>query len=241
MKIIFLILFSSLAFAQGYYYGGAVPTIEFRASTTTDLGRSNNGDITATLPTGWQVGDVAVMIVYNDQGDASTPTNWTEIAGSPFGAGTEKMCVFVRTLWTGNPSAVTTISGSGTNIAHQAGILVYANVDTTNPISVIGAASNGTGTPNTAAAITTTSANQVVIGLCGRGDNDAGQYSEQTFGASATGVAERMDVLSAAGNDSNVSAYDKTSAATSTSSGNGSATTAATDPWVSVLIGLKLK
>jgi hypothetical protein len=241
MKIFFFLLFASLSFAQGWYYGGGVPSINFVASTTTDLGRTGNGDIVATLPTGWAVGNVAVMIVYNDQGDASTPTNWTEITGSPFGAGTEKMCVFVKTLWTGNPSATTTISGSGTNIAHQAGILVYANVDTTTPISVIGTVSNGTGTPVTAGAITTTSAGQVVIGLLGRGDNDAAQFSSETFNASGTGVAERMDVVTAAGNDANVGAYDKTIATTSTSSGNGSATAAVTDPWVSVIIGLKLK
>jgi hypothetical protein len=73
--------------------------------------------------------------------------------------------------------------------------------------------------------------------LCGRGDNEAA--SGQSFGGSTTGVTEYADAGTTSGNDSEVSAYGKRIDTSGSSSGNGSATTSATDPWVSVLIEIK--
>lgn len=198
-------------------------------------GRTGDGTLTCTFPTGFtaQAGYFAVMWVYNDQGDASTPTDWTEIAGSPFGTGTPKMCVFTKTLVGGESAPVTTISGSTTNASHCAQMVVFFNAQ----LGAIGTSSDGTGTPMTAGAITTTAHRSYVLGLCGRGDNE--NASGQTFGGSATGVTERADGGTGAGNDSQVSAYCKRIDTSGTSSGNGSATTSATDPWVSVLIEIK--
>lgn len=209
--------------------------ITFGVATTTELGRTGNGDISVTLPTNWAVGDYAVMWVYNDQGDASTPTDWSEISGSPFGAGTEKMCVFTKFLVSGEATPTTTISGSGTNISHCATILTYRGVSTSSPLNVIGTASNGTGTPMTAGGVTTTVNGCVAIQLCGRGDNETA--SNQSFNASTTGVTERVDQGTSAGSDSQNSAADKwiTSAG---ATGNASSDTSITDPWVSVVIAL---
>ena len=177
--------------------------ITFGAATTASIngapGRTGNGDISVTLPTGWTAGQVAIMGVYNDQGDASTPTGWTEITGSPFGTGTVKLCVFTRVMWSGTTAPTTTISGSGTNIAHVAAIATYNNVDTVNIIDVIGTSSTGTGSPMTCGGVTTNYDSSWVVVFAGRGDNE--DVNTQTINASATGVTERTDAGTNEGND----------------------------------------
>lgn len=197
--------------------------------------RTGDGTLTCTFPSGYTpvAGHFALMIVYSDQGSGSTPSGWSAVTGSPFGGGTEKLDVFYKVLAGGESDPVTTISGSTTNMSHCANMAIYTGVGS---IGAIGTASNGTGTPMTAGGITTTQDNSIVCCLCGRGDNE--NSSGQTFNSSTTGVAERLDGGTAAGNDSQVSMYDKTIATASTATGDGSATTSATDPWVSVIIEL---
>jgi hypothetical protein len=72
--------------------------------------------------------------------------------------------------------------------------------------------------------------------FCGRGDNESA--SGQTFGGSTSGVTERLDAGTSQGNDSQVSMADKAFAAGG-SSGAGSSTTSATDPWVAVIVSIK--
>lgn len=198
-------------------------------------GRANNGALTINFPSGYQpiAGDLGIILLYSDQGSGSVPTDWAEISGSPFGAGTDKLQIFTKTFVGGEPAPSTTISGSTTNASHCGNMAVYPD----GQIGAIGTASNGTGTPMTANAITTTDDNSVVLGCCGRGDNE--NASGQTFNASSTGVTEQLDGGTGAGNDSQVSMADKTIASSGTSSGNFSATTSATDPWVCVIIEVK--
>lgn len=209
----------------------------FVAVSTAALGRTGNGALSVSFPTGYTAtaGDFGVIILYSDQGSGSVPTGWTEIAGSPFGAGTEKFQVFTKTLAGADATPSTTISGSTTNISHCAGMLVSRSHTS---VGAIGTPSNGTGTPMTAGAITTTAAGSMVLGLCGRGDDEAA--SAQSLNASFAGVGEYLDQGTTQGNDSQVSAYAQYVASSGTSSGSGSAVTSATDPWVSVQIELKL-
>lgn len=207
------------------------------ATTTAAPGRSNNGDLTVTFPQGYTpiTGQFALFPVYLDQGDASTPTNWTEVTGSPFGTGTEKLCVFYRVLVAGDSAPVTTISGSGVNLVASAGMVVYGGVDTTTPIDGVGSGNQGTGTPMTATGFDPTTDNAVVLHICGRGDNETA--GNQSFGGSTTGVTERLDAGTNAGNDGQVSIADKLIA--TGASGDASSDTSATDPWVSVIIALR--
>lgn len=198
-------------------------------------GSTGNGTLTCTFPSGYTpvAGHFALMIVYLDQGAASTPTDWSAVTGSPFGAGTEKLAIFYKVLVGGESDPQTTISGSALNASNCANMAIYTGVGS---IGAIGTASNGTGTPMTAGAITTTANNSIVCFCCGRGDNE--NSSGQTFGGSSTGVNERLDGGTAAGNDAQVSMADKTIATSGSSSGSGSATTSATDPYVGVQIEL---
>jgi hypothetical protein len=199
-------------------------------------GRTGNGDLTCTFPSGYTptAGHFALMILYNDQGSGTTPSTWSAVTGQPFGAGTEKLNIFYKVLAGGEGSPVSTISGSGTNISHVANIAIYTGVGS---IGAIGSPSNSTGTPMTAAAITTTANNSIVCACSGRGDNE--DSGSQTFNGSSTGVNERLDGGTASGSDSQVSMADITIATSGSSSGAASSTTSATDPWVCVQIELK--
>lgn len=215
--------------APNFIIGATKGTI---AADSDGGGSTGNSTLTCTFPTGYTPlkGDLAVMILYLDQGSATTPTNWSVVSGAPFGAGTEKLYIFYKKLAGGESSPQTTISGSAVNLANCAQIAIYKGGN----IGTVGTGSNGTGTPMTATAITTTQNNAWVLFCCGRGDNE--NASGQTFNASATGVTERLDGGSAAGNDAQVSMADKFFATSGTSSGAGSSTTSATDPWVGVMV-----
>jgi len=215
----------------------AIAFIAGTAKTNTAApGRTGDGNLTVDFPAGYTptAGHFALIILYNDQGDGSTPTDWTEITGSPWGSATPKLCGFCKVLAGGESAPVTTISGSGTNVSHCANMAIYSGVDGTTPIDAVGTASAGDGTEMTAGGIDPPTDNAMALALCGLGDNhDAGG---QTFGGSATGVTERLDGGTNQGNDSQVSMYDKLIASGAT--GNGYALTT-TDPWVSVIIALK--
>ncbi len=206
-------------------------------TNTAAPGRTGNGDLTCSLPPGWTAGHLCLLILWNDQGTGSTPNGWTQIAGSPFGSSTPKLQVWWRFLQAGDSDPVTTISGSGTGISHCANLCTYSGVNTATPIQTIGTAQTNTGSPMTALEITTGSNNVVVLGICGRGDNE--DASGQAFGGDTTGVTERLDGGTNAGDDSQVSMYDKAFPTLGTLTGNGTATTSVTDPWISLLIALK--
>lgn len=204
--------------------------------TTAGDGRDGNGAITINWPSGYSplAGDFAVILLYSDAGSGSVPTDFSEVSGSPFGSGTPKLQIFHKSLAGGESAPSTTISGSASLNSHVANMAIYRG---SGAIGAVGTASDGTGTPMTAGAVTTTDDNSIVLFCCGRGDNE--NSSGQTFGGSSTGVAERLDAGTSAGNDSQVSMADKFFATSGTSSGSGSATTSATDPWVAVQIELK--
>ncbi len=206
-------------------------------TNTAAPGRTGNGDLTCTLPTGWTAGHLCLLILWSDQGTGSTPNGWTEIPGSPFGSGTPKLQVFRRFLQAGDSDPVTTISGSTTGASHCANLCTYSGVNTVTPILTIGSAQANTGSPMTALSITTGSDDAVVLGICGRGDNE--DASGQAFDGSTTGVTERLDGGTNAGDDSQVSMYDKAFPSLGTITGDGTATTSTTDPWISLLIALK--
>jgi hypothetical protein len=216
------------------------PAISFGVATgsgtTAVTGKAGNGDLTVALPAGWIEGQCAIMVVYSDAGSGSVPTGWNEITGSPFGSATPKLQIFWRILITGDTNPITTISGSSGTLSSVGAIATYNSVHLTTPVEVIGTASVGTGTPMTAAQITTLTDGAWVLGICGRGDNDLS--ATETFGADATGVTERFDTGTSTGDDSEVVLYDKTIASKGLT-GAGSAATSATDPWISVLISLK--
>ncbi len=215
-------------------------TIAYAVSTTNSLtaapGRTGDGTFDVTLPTSWAAGQFALMVVYTDAGTISNGTSsWNVVTGSPFGS-TTLVYLWWKFLEVGEVAPTMTVSGHATNDSAVGAIITYTGVDGSAPISKIGTATTSVGTPMTAGAVTTDWANEMLLGIAGRGDNDAS--SGETFGGSATGVTERVEAGTNTGNDSLITIYDKTQASPGTT-GDGSVTSAITDPWVSLIVTLK--
>ncbi len=206
------------------------------SGTTSGAGRTNNGTLIIPLPSSWAANQLAILVLYSDQGSGSAPTNWNQITGSPFGTATPKLQIFWKILEGAEINPETTISGSTSGASHCAAMALYNNVDQITPVEVIGAASVGTGSPMTAASIDTLTDGAIVLGIWGRGDNESS--ASHTLGESATGINERFDSGTSEGNDSQVGLFDKVLSSYG-SSGAMSSTTSATDPWVAILIALK--
>jgi len=216
-------------------------TITYAVSTTNSLtgapGRTGNGTFDATLPTSWEAGQFAVLVAYTDIGTISNGTSsWVALTGSPFGSNTPKMYIWYKFLAVGEAAPTLTVAGHVASESAVAAIITYTGVDGSAPISKIGAATSSTGTPMTAGAVTTDWANEMLLGIAGRGDNDAS--SAETFGGSGTGVVERVEAGTNSGDDSLITIYDKTLAAAGTT-GAGSVDSANTDPWISLIVTLK--
>lgn len=205
------------------------------AGVNAATGLGGNGNLTVPLPASWAVGQLAILLVWNEAGTASTPTNWTQITGSPWGT-SQTLHAFYKFLATSEPNPTTTISGDSTTTSHCGAIMTFNNVDPSTPVEVVGTAGTGTGTPMIAPTISTLTDGAWAVGLCGRGDNELS--SAQTFGDSATGVTERLDAGTNVDDDSQVSAYSKEITSYG-DVGHGDATTNVTDPYVTVIVALK--
>lgn len=208
------------------------------AGTTTAVDRAGNGDLVVPVPAACKWPAMGFLLVYLDAGAASVPAGWNRWpSGAPWGSATPKLDLFWKNLehTDQGASVTTTISGSSGTLSSGGAIFSFLGVDPISPADSTGAATAGTGTPNTNAGTTTVAANAMAVGLCGRGDNEA--YSGETINASATGVTERLDAGKDNGDDMQVCAYSKVIASPG-ATGNGSATTSATDPYVSVMISL---
>ena len=216
-------------------------TITYAVSTTNSLtaapGRSGNGTFDVTLPTSWAAGQFALLVVYTDIGTIANGTSsWNAVTGSPFGSNVPKMYLWWKFLEVGEVAPTMTVAGHIATESAVGAIITYTGVDGSAPISKIGAATSSTGTPMTAGEVTTDWASEMLLGIAGRGDNDAS--SAETFGGSGTGVVERVEAGTSLGDDALITIYDKTQAAAG-ATGAGSVTSAVTDPWVSLIVTLK--
>jgi hypothetical protein len=200
--------------------------------TTTAGGRAGDGTIAVTFPATPTVGQFGIIICYLDAGTASITAGWSLVTGAPWGSATPKLYIWTRVMLTGDTVPTITISGAG---ASDSSVENTAFYDGIGSVVTIGAATTGTGTPSTAAQITGAAVGNIIVGIIGRGDNEA--MSGQTFGGSSTGVNERLDGGTGSGNDSQISLADKTLTATG-ATGALSVTTAATDPYIGIILEL---
>ncbi len=218
------------------FIADTVPTAAFAsgtaATTTAAPGRTSTGDIVATFPTTPTVGQFGIIICYLDAGTASITAGWTLVTGAPWGSATPKLYIWTRVMLTGDTAPTITIAGAGALDASVVNVAFYNGIGS---VVTIGAATSSTGTPSTAAQITGAAVGNIIVGIIARGDNE--NASGQTFGGSGTGVAERLDAGTDQGNDAQISMADKTLTATG-ATGNLSVTTAATDPYIGIILEL---
>lgn len=218
------------------FIADTVPTAAFNAGTaatnTAAPGLGGNGDIVATFPATPTVGQFGMIICYLDAGTASITAGWTLVSGAPWGANTPKLYIWTRVMLTGDTAPTITIAGAGATDSSCVNVAFYDGIGS---VVTVGAATSSTGSPSTAAEITGAAIGNIIVGIIGRGDNESA--SGQTFGGSGTGVAERLDAGTSAGNDSQISMADKTLTATG-ATGALSVTTAATDPYIGIILEL---
>ncbi len=224
------------------FVADTVPAAGFSSGTTigtaTAGGRAGDGTFAVTFFTPPTLGQFGIIICYLDAGTASinspgSPAQvWNLVTGAPWGSSAPKLYIWTRVMVGGETEPTITIAGSAGTDSIVENTAFYDGIGS---VVTIGAATTGTGTPSTAAQITGAAVGNIILGIIGRGDNEAA--SGQTFGGSSTGVNERLDGGTAAGNDSQISMADKTLTATG-ATGGFSATTAATDPYIGIILEL---
>jgi hypothetical protein len=156
---------------------------------------SATGTTSASLPTGWQPGDLAIVAAFRDGSTTapSLPSGWTNIQAS--GANTCSIRVGYRVLQSGD-----TGTGTWTNATNVV-VHVYRGIDST-PIGA-SAVSGGSSTTVTYSALTlqVTDGTSWVAGFAGHRSTDT------TIETPPTGMTNRSDSLNAtaelAGHDTN--------------------------------------
>lgn len=102
---------------------------------------SGNGAITVGLPTGWQQGDLLLLLCESANETVATPSGWTQISGSPQSAGTPgaaggvRLTVFYKIAAVGESSVSVADSGN-----HTCGVMAACRgFNTDSPFNAIGA------------------------------------------------------------------------------------------------------
>ncbi len=178
-------------------------------------------------PTGVVAGDVLIAsVTVQNAGSASTPSGWTLIRSDVNGT-----AVLTNSYWRAAQVSDTTWSWTiGGGNAAVGTIVRYSGVDPVSPIDVSGGA-NGTTGNLVAPTITTTSANETLVGLFGRFGNSTftppggmNERSDQNGGGTSSGPSQEFtDVVQVAAG----------------ASGTKTATPSAPGNWAATLIGLR--
>lgn len=116
--------------------------------------RAGNGNVTPGLPPGWMANDIFICVIASrDNVNSTMPPGWVVIGtGTNNGAGL-RTTTFYKIAIVGDTNP-TVIHPGGNNI--EATIVAYRDVDTTNPLDVIGITRvNPSSTTVTATSITT--------------------------------------------------------------------------------------
>jgi len=151
--------------------------------------------IVVTLPSTAAVGDMVLMMFAFDYTGSSdkvaTPTNWTIINSGGWGSSTSDAWIY---LWWHEITASTgsTVSIYPTvNLSRQAYVAwttIMSNVNTTNPISIVGSEAISTGTTVTAPAVTAANDGLFICIVAFDGDlGDPFAYSNSSFTLTAGG------------------------------------------------------
>lgn len=135
------------------------PLIEFRAATTA----TGTGSLTLTVPAGTASGDVLLAQVAHVSGAATltVPSGWTPVRTDSNGSAVTSG-LFLKTAAAGEPSAVFALP-AGSTVRMGGGITSYTGVHPTNRLDVAATGVTGTGLTPFAPAVTTTTANTVLV------------------------------------------------------------------------------
>lgn len=208
--------------APVYSFSGTAPstTTTFSAAVSNNCGTSGSSSVTVVMPNTIATGSLAVMAVeVHAATSISTPTGWTQITSSPVdnSNGNDRLAVFYKAV-SGTDAGTTITSTLGASNLWCAAISVYNNGTGVNVTAI--AANAGTAQTNhPSPSVTTTNANEMVIGIvAGRFSTTSGKVI-----TAPTGTNQRVQDNSNSTSTSNVSVvmFDYTqTAAGATSVGN---------------------
>lgn len=159
----------------GYLSNPAQATVIPSFVATSAVAASTGADVTITLPTTREPGDIfLVMGVVKDVDDSVTMTGYTAMTGSPFtrGAAARYWLFWKRATTSESNPLFDKSTGTGSTSAQM---IVYRNAKTTGtPFDVIGASATGTADPAPCTTITTTQEHILAINaLAGENTNNA--------------------------------------------------------------------
>jgi hypothetical protein len=194
--------------------------------SATSAQNGSGGSLTINKPASTATGDVLVAAVsVSNNATITPPTGWTPILASSNGNNVNIASYYhVVTNAASEPASYSW--GFSSSPTTSGGIARYTGVDTSNPIDVSGVAT-GNSTQPVAPSVTTTAANDLVVGLFASQAN--------TSFTAPTGMAERYDVPNASGPSTEASDVAQANAG---ATGTKTATTGTSGKWAAELVAL---
>jgi Glycosyl hydrolases family 16/IPT/TIG domain len=175
---------------NGYTYtsssgGGGIAFMQSGSGPNTL--QATDTTLSVSYPVAQTVGDLNVVVVgWGDvTSTVSTVTDshsnvYTQAGGTVTGTGLRQAIFFAKNIAAGTNTVTVTFNQAAAYPDMR--IMEYSGLDTSNPLDVT-AAAVGTGTTATSAAVTTTSANELIVGAGNNGDG---------FSGAGTGFTLRM-------------------------------------------------
>lgn len=194
--------------------GAARAAISFVGATSASGGSGPTGSIAIGLPAGIAQNDVLLVQVSARGGSGQTitaPAGWALLRRDNNGTSLAQ-AIYYRVAGASEPATYVWSLGSSDRVA--GGMLAYRGVNVNTPVDVHSGRSNGSSTTITASGVTTTFANEVLLGFFGTANGNASvtvtsatmsqQYSmDSGAGPNGVSVAAADETRATAGNTGN--------------------------------------
>jgi hypothetical protein len=199
-------------------------------------GSAASGNCTLSAPASPVSGDVWIAVVHSTDQVAHSFTDWTQIFQANGGGTTSRLSVWYFRYAGSNPNLIVTHTAGDAIIG---GIAAFRGVVATgNPVVTPGTGSSGTGT-QTGNGITPGSEGAAVLFATGRGDDDSlSAITNFTVAFEDSGGGTQNAYVTTLGLDGGVGLYYWIQTGAPTATGTLTATSAATDPWASIVFAL---
>jgi len=203
-------------------------------------GSAASGNITLGAPASPQNYDVWIAVVHSSDNVAHSFTDWTQVFQANGGSTATRLSVWYFRYAGSAPNLIVTHASGQSPIG---GILAFRGVITSgSPIDVVGVGGGGTDASIEIAGVTTNVDGAMLVAIDGAADDNNRSPLPTGFAAGLedTGGGTQNSYHTIAGApDGSVAGHYKIQASAGPS-GNFTDTQAASDPWASVLIALKL-
>ncbi|HVE25812.1 MAG TPA: hypothetical protein VNC22_10420, partial [Sporichthya sp.] len=195
-----------------------------------------SGNLTLSAPASPSNNDIWIAAVHSTDQVTHTLSGWTNIANFNGGGTASHLSVWYFRYAGSTPNLVVGHTGGDSIVG---GIRVFRGCRTSgSPVVTTGSTAAGTGT-QTGTGITPAEDRCVVVFCTGRGDDDSySAISNYTVGLEDAAGGTQNCYQTTLGTDGSVAIYYQIQSVPLASTGTLTATSAATDPWASIIIAL---